>query len=686
MRGADDTFRYSICIAVALLVGASSPASLADEGADGGRGEPGLLTLDRLDAYFELEAEYARTRVGSRNRELSRGKVTQKNKQWGLEERIGLELAGTFLDPGFITYSGDFSFALTQDYFAEELDPLDRTDTDHGYLLQYDARMNFFQGKPLAGSLYGIRHDDRINRRFQPTLNRRRTGFGTSWVFAHDKFPMELTYDYVETDLTGNKDGRDDEHFTEGTLHYNVDWLIAERHKLKFAFEHAETKQEYQGQDRPYDTTRDLFTIEHVLDFGAEGRHNLRTLVHWQEESGDFARDLFEIGPQLTLTHSDKLQTMYKYQFNREHYEGLDVETQRADLQLVHRVYSNLVTTVDIFGLYEDVEDDINTVQYGASVDWQYNRKNRFGHFHANLALAYDTEETDGDNGRRVILNESHSFRDPIPVTLRNRNVAAGSVVVTDSTNTRILQAGVDYAVFRQGNVTRIARVQGGRIDDGESVLVDYQFNTPAHGQLDTMRTDFNLEHRFTNGLTPYYRWSYRNQEDDASTGYRRRADRTDHHRIGVTYEAPRYTLGVEVEIFDDTVEPYDAFHINGMLRAVDHADHTLNVSSRVSRIFFEGGADDRDVSMIDVELDHRWYLTEHLATVERLAYRFEDDSIAGDTHSWDVTAGLEYRVGDLSGELTIEYDRLGLPDSEEEDMGVYFRVRRDIPNLLAVR
>jgi hypothetical protein len=643
----------------------------------------GYLTLDRLDAYLEFEVDYTRTRVQTADRSPFRKHRTQKNKDCRFEERIGLKLGGALLDPSFITYSGDFSFALTQDRSKEEIDAFDQSDTDHGYLLQYDARLNFFQGKMLSGSVYGLRRDDRINRRFQSTLDQRRTGFGTSWVFAHDKVPMELTYDYLETDRTGNRDERDDEHFTESTFYYGVDWLITDHHKLRFSFEHAETKQEYQGLDRPFETTRDLFIIEHDLEFGSDHQHNLRTLVHWQEESGDFARDLFEIGPQLTLKHSDSLQTMYKYQFSRERYEGLDIETQRADFQLVHQIYTNLTTTLDIFGLYEDIEDDVNTIQYGASVDWQYNRKNRFGHLYANLAIAYDTEEVNGDNGRRVVLDESHTFRDPRLVILWNRNVVLGSIVVTDATNRRILRPGLDYVVFQHGNVITIARVRNGQIADGDTVLIDYQFRTPADGQLDTLRVDLSLEQRFTNGLTPYYRWSYRNQEDDTSFGFARRADRTDHHRIGVNYEKKRYSLSAEVEIYDDTIEPYDAFHLNGLWRVLEHVDHNVNVSSRLSRLFFEGGIDDRDVTMIDVQLDHRWRLTETLSTIERLAYRFEDDSTAGDTNAWDVTAGFEFVVGDLSGELTLEYDRLDLPDSDEENFGIYVRVRREIPNVL---
>ena len=658
-------------------------ASYAEDRNDASDVKRDSLTLDFIDAYLEFEGEYNHRRVRTDDRRPFRSDRRQKNKEWGFEERIGLKLGGTLLDPGFVTYRADLSFALTQDHFEEDIGFRDDTDSDSGYLLEYDARLNFFTGKTFSGSVYGVRNENRIARRFQSTLNERRMGFGTNWVFAHDTIPMELSYDYMETDRTGNSDHSDDEHFTENRLHYGLDWLISDHHKFTLSYEHAKTKQDYQGLDRPFETTRDLFILEHALEFGDDYQHELRTLIHWQEESGDFARDLFEIGPQLTLTHNDRLRTMYKYQFNRERYEGLDVETHRGDFQLVHQLYSNLTTTLDVFGLYEDVDDDIDTTQYGASIDWQYNRRNRFGHLYANLALAYDTEDVDGDDGTRLVLDESHTFRDPVALTLRNRNVVSPGIVVTDTSNRRIFQRGTDYLVSHQGNATQISRIRNGRIDDNTTVLIDYQYRTPTDGSLDTIRVDFNIEQRFENGLRPYYRLSYRNQEDDGSVGFARVADRTDHHRLGIDYQTERFALGTEFEIFDDTVDPYDAFHVNGLWHILRLRDHQLDLSGRLSRLFFDGNSNDRNVSMIDVQLDHRWRLTERASTIGRLAYRFEDDSVDGDTHAWDVTCGLEYVVGDLSTEFTFEYDRLDLPGSSEEDFGFYMRIRRELPDLL---
>ncbi len=644
------------------------------------------LSLTFLDAYLEFKGDYTYRKVDTRAQAGSLRNPRQRNREWTLEERIGLTLGGVILDPAFITFSGDFSFALTQDRFTESGTFFDGTDRDNGYLLQYDLRANILPGNKRSGSVYGLQQEDRINRRFQPTLNQQRKGFGANWLLAGDALQMEFSYDYLETDRAGNADPFDDEHFTESTFRYDAEWEISPSQNLDLAYEHGKSKQHYQGIGRPFETTRDLLTVEHELSFGSEDRNILRSVLHWQEESGDFARDLFEVGPQLTLQHGDNLQTLYKYQFNRQRYEGLDIESQRVDFQAVHQKYTNLTTTFDLFALYEDVEDDINTTQYGTSVDWQYNRNNRWGKLLANLALAYDTEEVDGDDGQRLILNESQTFRDPVAIALRNRNAIIGSIVVTDTTNRRIFRPGLDYVVLEQGNVARIGRIRTGRIADGDTVLVDYLVRTPQRGRLDTVRVDVSIQQRFANGLTPYYRLSYRNQEDDVSTGFARRADRTNHHRLGVEYETKRYTLSGEFEIFDDTVEPYDAFHLNGVWHVMQDPDHTLDASARFSRLFFEGGLARRNVTMTDIGLDHRWRLGEALSTVERVAFRFEDDSRGGITRAWDVTAGLEYVVGEFSSELTFEYDRLDLPHSEEDNYGVYLRMRRELPNVLGDR
>ncbi len=647
---------------------------------------PRLFTLDRADTYLEFESEFNQRRVRYDGRGLGRGDARQQNRDWRVEERLGFSVAGSVIDPGFIAYRGEFSFGLSQNHYDEDSYALKQSDSDNGSLLSYDLSLDVLRGKPLSGTVYSLRLDDRINRRFQPTLHERRTGVGFNAYYDHPTLPMELSYDYLETDRTGNTRDRDDEHFTAGTFFYGLQWLISEDHHLKLSYEHADNKQEYQGSRRPFQTIRDLWILEDTLQFGGPGRHRLNTLVRWQEESGDFARDIFEFSPRLTLRHTDHLQTFLEYHLNREAYENIRVTQHRGEWQFVHQWYRNLTTTGHVFGLFEKTSDDVETTQYGAGIDWQYNRLNRYGRLYANLALAFDNEHVRGDNGDRLVLNESGTFRDPIGVTLRNRNVRSWGILVTDASDRRIYRPGLDYLVVRRGVWTVLVRVPNGRIADRQTVLVDYRYATPADGEIDTVRVDFGVEQRFEGGLTPYYRLGYRHQEVDDSTGLPVRPDRTDHHRIGVKYERDRYSLSAEYEIFDDVVEPYDAFHLDGRYVLLRTPDQQLEAAARFSRFFFEGGVDARDVTLLDLELDHRWSLSRSLSASSRAAYRIEDDSVDGDTSGVDLGTGISYAVGDLEVELSVEYDLLDLPRSKEDGFGVWLRVRRDFPNLFARR
>ena len=81
--------------------------------------QPGYLSLHRLDAYLEIKADYRYNRVDSDARRRFERDRSQTNREWSFEERVGLTLEGTVLDPGFITFGGELSFAPTQSRFDE---------------------------------------------------------------------------------------------------------------------------------------------------------------------------------------------------------------------------------------------------------------------------------------------------------------------------------------------------------------------------------------------------------------------------------------------------------------------------------------------------------------------------------------------------------------------------------------
>jgi hypothetical protein len=669
----------STTVILSLLTSTAALAEPRNRPAE--RIEPGLLHLRRVDAFLEFESSFEQFRVRSKNgsgesnaRQTNRSAITQ-----GL---LNLSFSGDVVHPYLIDYYGSVGIGFTESRFHEERSTSEDSDKASGLLSEFDLRADLFRTKPISGTIYGQRGEDRIGRLFLPSLRVRRTAYGTSWHYRDDVFPMQFDYDYVDTRRTGNRQRLDDEHLIDESFRYRVDWNISAHEKLTLDYQHHDTKQEFQGSDFNLERRRDQVRIDYDLAFGKSHEHRFVTLLRVQEESGDLARDVVEFGPQLILQHTPNLSTRYEYQFTRERLGALRVDLHRADFELRHQFLKNLTTTLNVFGLEERTDDDVETTQGGASLTWHYTRNNPYGVLTAELRLAGDSERTRGGSGLRLALNESGTFRDPLPLYLIKANVATASIIVTDATGGIAYRAGTDYTISTIRGRTALLRVPSGRIVNGETVLIDYAYQTPHGGTIDTTRFDFQIQQAFASGLTPYYRFSYRDQDVDQSTGFNFVEDRTDHHRVGAIYTESNRSLSGEYEIFDDAIDPYDALHFTGNLQAIRTERRTLDVRGGFSQYFFEGGREEREVSEINLGAHHEYRIDEHWTTALDSTYRWEDDSIRGTTNALDIEGTLAYHQAGLMVEFTLEYDLLRIAGSKEDGLAAWLNVRRDIENV----
>jgi len=595
---------------------------------------------------------------------------------------LTLRFHGDVVHPYFVDFYGKTSFGYSRSFFRERRFGRPRSDRGSGYLTEFDLRADLFKTKPVSGTVYGQRSEDRIPRLFLPSLRQRRTAYGTAWVHRTDRILMELSYDHFDTDRFGNRRQRDDERIIEDFYRFSWDWTIGPDEKLRLDYEHNRRQQEFQGNQFVFDTRRDLIKFDYDRAFGDRRQHRFTINGRLQEESGDLARDIIEITPQVILEHSDTLSTSYEYQFTRERLDGIRIDQHRGDFQLTHRFLKNLTTTVDVFALEERTDDDVETTQAGASVAWQYTRANRYGRVSADLRLSADSERTRGNSGTRLVLNESATFRDPLPVYLVRSDVVRSSVLVTDGTGRVVYRIGTDYVLGRIRDRTVLERVPAGRILNGQTVLVDYRYRTRRSGQIDTTRVDFNIQQEFESGWTPYYRLSFRDQDVNHSVGFARRADRTDHHRLGVTYTRTRWSWSGEYEIFDDAIDPYDAFHFNGSWNALRTPDRQLDFRGEFSQYFFDGSFDDREVSEINLSGVYEVRFAQDWTSTMTTTYRWEDDSVRGTTNALDIEAALAYRYRNVSVEFSAEYDLLRIAGSKEDGAGAWVNLRWELDDL----
>jgi hypothetical protein len=83
------------------------------------------------------------------------------------------------------------------------------------------------------------------------------------------------------------------------------------------------------------------------------------------------------------------------------------------------------------------------------------------------------------------------------PVALAQDFVVAASVVVKNESQTQIFVEGFDYRLVVVGSVTSIQRLVGSNIQDGQRVLVDYDYQTSGTAEFDSLNTSLNLNASF---------------------------------------------------------------------------------------------------------------------------------------------------------------------------------------------
>jgi hypothetical protein len=144
-----------------------------------------------------------------------------------------------------------------------------------------------------------------------------------------------------------------------------------------------------------------------------------------------------------------------------------------------------------------------------------YSKALRFGNLGVSGRLrAARTDQESGSSGLQVI-GEVAVLRGTTPVDLENEFVVSESVVVSNSNRTQIFVEGLDYRLVVVGSTTSIQRLIDGNINDGETVLVDYTFESTGTTEFDTLNSGITVNFGFLDTMNVYVRY------DDQDTSLR---------------------------------------------------------------------------------------------------------------------------------------------------------------------
>ncbi len=674
---------------------ASQESAPTDQATDDAPRTPSLLDIDELSFELGFDASYRRRQVITDDVGRYRFRDRQVNEATRFDETLGLTSDGSILGERVLQYDLAARWGLTQESFYEQRPGQDLSDDRSGNLLEYDVRMTLFPAGRISATAYASQGEDRIPRQFLPSLDRRRERFGGGLFYNDPILPMRLTFDHEFERLESRSDLSDrlmdDEDRGRDRLAYEATWQPDPFHALRLQYEYVDQEEKYSGSGTRFDTVRNELTLDHTIRFGLDHRSQAQTLLRFQDETGDLARDQYEAALHLRLQHSPSFATTYRLQYLQERFQQLELEQWRGDIGLVHQLGQHLTSTLNLHGLHQNTSvqqgrlgGSPDTTDWGATANASFSFDNSAGRFSGNLSYAHSHVNT-SDGGRGgIVIAEAVTLRDPLATYLAQRNVEIGSIVVTNQARTRTYLPVRDFVVLRHGDFTALLRVRSGQIADGQTVYVSYTYRAFDDFEAQRDRADLRLQQDFSFGLTPYYAGSLQNEQIDRTRFLTFTERNVNRHRLGLRYRQRRWSSGIEYEYNDDSIDPYQAVHATADATLLEDARSTLAANTALSYFDFEGNTDldARSTTLFDAGMSYRYLLGRDLEASTAARYRYENDGLYGQTHGVDVTAGVSYKIGLFSLSLEVEYDLLDLEKSSDSDVAVWLKLRRSIPVL----
>jgi len=239
----------------------------------------------------------------------------------------------------------------------------------------------------------------------------------------------------------------------------------------------------------------------------------VRSTASFLDRSGDATsrRREARARSRVRWQHRDNLSSRYELSFDSRNEPGLRSNRLFADIGLSHKLYENLTTDYDLSADL-DQRDSGSLNSYVSALNLGYTRRTNWGRLHANLDHRLRLENNRSDRGTIQVIDESHTLTGVQRARLANDNGDRSSVVVTDAAGLVTYLEGIDYVVIEVGQSIEITRTLTGAITDGETVLIDYRYNSATQADRIINSGGLGFGVALSSGLDLGYRFSFANE------------------------------------------------------------------------------------------------------------------------------------------------------------------------------
>lgn len=366
-------------------------------------------------------------------------------------------------------------------------------------LYDWDVRGLFLKESGLPFIIYSRQSTSDIDQLFGGTFQNVFTESGALVDIRSDTFPTKLqifrrTIDQTDAFLVQDFNINQDTVLGDGRIEMGQD------QRMSWDFE-VDDINESGNLFVPQSFTRTEANAEYTLEFN-EDRNSLRARGRFYDETGDLELTQFTAGARLRLHHSDTLNSWYDYSFDSVNRPDQDQVSQTGTATVNHQLFDSLTTFATAgFNIFDIPTADFSSDEIFGNFDTEYRKEIPGGRLSAGLD-GFVSFADQSELGAPVdVVDRLFIFDAADLIVINQRNVIAGSIVVTDVTGIITYVVGADYLVMTFPDRTDIRRIPGGAIAPGQAVLVDYTIGPEPGGSTDTYGLGVDFRYTIERGL-----------------------------------------------------------------------------------------------------------------------------------------------------------------------------------------
>jgi hypothetical protein len=476
---------------------------------------------------------------------------------------------------------------------------------------------------------------------------------------------------------------------SQNVANYHTDFAPADHQHVNIGYTYSNVYETSQssgtsGQQVSAFDTHD-FLADYLIEFGPRQQSNLNSSLTWFDQTGTTPYQRLRLFERLLLKHSDTLESWYRYalDYQSSNFSGsgpLDQLQNTYDMGFRHRLYESLITT-GTAGLRDlDRSDGSDTFEYFTGINFDYHKIVTGGVLSAAAGYAYDHQDNSAQTAVTSVINQPHVFVDPAPIVLTGTNIIVSSIVVTSANGVIVYTLGPDYTVQVFSTNVQIFRTVGGRIANGQTVLISYNLAPlPANTTINNLvnvSLRYDIQHGPLKGLAAYGRYSVLDQNIESAQPSAFVPNSFHDTTVGAEYRIWELIVGGEQQWHHSTILPYDAsrFFLRFQYRLDFDTVFLFNPTYSIYRYLQE---DERsDELNLAFNVTHRF--TQSLVGSASLSYLNLKDTMSGTTNGLDANVELRWNFRQTTAFLQLRQAFLDTVSQNNTYQTVYVGFRRE--------